>query len=55
MSTKKTPTKKNGAKVVVETKIVKKVAPRKKKPEPGTWEAIQRALAFAEKKNLTWP
>ena len=55
MSTKNTPTKKNGAKVAAGKKATKKIASRKKRPEPGTWEAIQRALAFAEKKNLTWP
>ncbi|MBD0278861.1 MAG: hypothetical protein ICV81_13010 [Flavisolibacter sp.] len=55
MSAKKTPAKKNGAKVAAKKKATKKIAPRKKRPEPGTWEAIQRALAFAEKKNLNWP
>lgn len=55
MSTKKTHGKKNGAKVAAGTKAMKKITPRKKKPEPGTWKAIQRALAFAEKKNLGWP
>ena len=51
-TTKKTATKKNGAKVASKKVESKKTAASKKSPEPGTWEAIVEAAAYARKVGL---
>ena len=55
MSTKKSTRKKNGVKPLVEKVLPPKTVDSKKKPEPGTWEAVVQSVEFAEKTGLTWP